>query len=267
MILELVGIQKTYTLGREKIDALNGVDLALEKGEFATVIGSNGAGKSTLLNVIAGTTQPNAGRVRIVGRDITTWPAHRRARWIGRVFQDPLQGTAAGMTVAENLALARKKGRRGLRRALPARWLSTVREELAGLNMDLANRLTEQVGHLSGGERQALTVLMATLSRPVLLLLDEHTAALDPANAEHVLAITQQLARAGGMATLMVTHRMDQALTMGDRLIMLHAGEIMLEAAGEAKSSLGVADLVRLFRRQGVSDDTLLLETTEKTRS
>ncbi|MCR4392186.1 MAG: ATP-binding cassette domain-containing protein [Candidatus Acetothermia bacterium] len=259
-MLELQGISKTFAVGAERVEALAGVDLALEAGEFVTVIGSNGAGKSTLLNVIAGTCRPARGRVRIAGVDVTRWPAHRRARWIGRVFQDPLRGTAAHMTVAENLALAQRKGRRGLGLPLTQARRRALAAAVAHLGMGLEGRLTERVAHLSGGERQALTVLMATLSGPKILLLDEHTAALDPANADRVLAITARLVREKGIATLMVTHRMDQALQVGDRLIMMHKGRIVLDLGASQKTSLGVEDLVALFKRAGVTDDELLLE-------
>lgn len=259
MILELKDIHKTFNVGTERVEALQGVDLALARGEFTTVIGSNGAGKSTLLNVIAGTCRPSRGRVRIAGRDVTRWPAHRRARWIGRVFQDPLKGTAAHMTLAENLALALKKGPRGLGLALHGARKRVIRDALARLGMGLEERLAEKVAHLSGGERQAVTVLMATLARPKLLLLDEHTAALDPANAEVVLEVTERLVEEGRIATLMVTHRMDQALRTGDRLVMMHKGRVLLDISGERKRGLSVDALVQLFRRAGVVDDELLL--------
>lgn len=259
MILEVCGIAKTFSLGLERVEALRGIDLALAQGEFVTVIGSNGAGKSTLLNIIAGTCRPSRGRVKIAGRDVTRWPAHRRARWIGRVFQDPLRGTAAHMTLAENLALALRKGPRGLGLALSHARRKLLTEALAPLDMGLEGRLNERVAHLSGGERQAVTVLMATLSRPMLLLLDEHTAALDPANADKVLEITERLVRENGITTLMVTHRMDQALRTGSRLIMMHKGRVQLDLRGERKRGFTVDDLVELFRKVGVTDDELLL--------
>ncbi len=265
MILELSGVRKSYAVGSEKVVALGGVDLALAEGEFVTVIGSNGAGKTSLLNVIAGSALPDEGRVRLRGRDVTAWPTHRRARWIGRVFQDPRQGTAAHLTVAENLALALRKGRKGLRFALTRPRRVALRSELARLGVGLEDRLGESVACLSGGERQALTVLMATLSRPALLLLDEHTAALDPVNAERVLALTERLVRDGGIATLMVTHRMDQALAMGDRLVMLHKGRVLFDLPAAEKRALGVEGLVSLFRRVGCVEDELLLTRGETT--
>jgi len=259
MILELSRVRKSYTAGAESVLALAGVDLALNEGEFVTVIGSNGAGKTSLLNVIAGSVRPDEGQVRLIGRDVTAWPAHRRARWIGRVFQDPRQGTAAHLTVAENLALALRKWRRGLRFALTRSRKSALRDALARLGVGLEDRLGESVACLSGGERQAVTVLMATLSRPSVLLLDEHTAALDPANAERVLVLTERLVRDGGIATLMVTHRMDHALAMGDRLVMLHKGRVLLDLPAAEKRALGVEGLVSLFRRAGCVEDELLL--------
>ncbi|MGC8963225.1 MAG: ABC transporter ATP-binding protein [Candidatus Bipolaricaulaceae bacterium] len=259
MILEVLQVTKTFSLGAERVVALDDLDLSMAEGDFATVIGSNGAGKTTLLNVIAGTCRPDRGKVRLAGRDVTSWPAHRRAFFIGRVFQDPLQGTAAHMTIAENLALAAKKGRRRLVPLLSARRRRALTEVVVALGMGLEKRLSEKVAHLSGGERQALTVLMAVMTKPKLLLLDEHTAALDPANAEKVLAVTERLVAEHRITTLMVTHRMDQALQVGNRLIMMHKGRIVLDLGHEEKRRLGVEDLVELFRRTGVSDDALLL--------
>ncbi len=267
MILELVGVRKSYAVGAQLVSALAGVDFALAEREFVTVIGSNGAGKTTLLNVIAGGARPDRGKVYLLGRDVTGWPTHRRARWIGRVFQDPRQGAAPCLTVAENLALASRKGRRGLRFPLTRRRCTVLQEALAGLGMGLEERLSERVACLSGGERQALAVLMATLAQPRLLLLDEHTASLDPANAERVLAVTADLVRARGLATLMVTHRMDQALALGDRLVMLHQGRILLDLPSAEKRALAVEDLVRLFRQEGCAEDELLLSATNSAPS
>jgi putative ABC transport system ATP-binding protein len=259
VILELRGITKSYAAGGAPIVALAGVDFTLAEGEFVTVIGSNGAGKTSLLNVIAGGVRPDRGRVYLRGCDVTAWPAHRRAHWIGRVFQDPCQGTAVHLTIAENLALALRKGRRGLRLALGRSRRSSLRDELARLGVGLEGRLGESVARLSGGERQAVTVLMATLSHPSVLLLDEPTAALDPANAERVLALTERLVRDGEIATLMVTHRMDQALSMGDRLLMFHRGRVLLDASAGQKRALGIEGLVSLFHRAGCAEDELLL--------
>jgi putative ABC transport system ATP-binding protein len=265
MILELVGVRKSYLAGAESVLALAGVDFGLGAAEFVTVIGSNGAGKTSLLNVIAGSVRPDGGQVRLLGHDVTGWPAHRRSRWIGRVFQDPRQGTATHLTVAENLALARRKGKRGLSFALTRSRKSALRAELAPLGVGLEDRLGERVICLSGGERQALTVLMATLSKPSVLLLDEHTAALDPANAERVLALTERLVRDGGIATVMVTHRMDQAVAMGDRLAMLHKGRVLLDLPAAEKRALGVEGLVSLFREVGCVEDELLLSRAGRT--
>lgn len=259
MSLELKDVCKSFSLPGQRVHALRGASLCAEKGEFITIIGSNGAGKTTLLDIIAGVRLPDSGRVMVNGRDVTMKPAHRRSRWIGRVFQDPAKGTVPDLTVEENLALCSRKGRRGLRPAVTRSKRRAWTEALAGLGMGLERRCRERSGHLSGGERQALTVLMATIAHPAILLLDEHTAALDPANADRVLATTEELVRGAGITTLMVTHRMDQALSLGDRLIMLHAGQILLEVAEKAKGELQVGDLVRLFRRCGVDDDTLLL--------
>ncbi len=260
MSLRLENVHKSFALPGQRVHALRGISLCVKSDEFITVIGSNGAGKSTLLDIIAGVRHPDSGRVWLGDRNVSSRAAHQRARWIGRVFQDPLKGTVPDLTVEENLALACRKGLRGLRPALGRRRRALWADALARLEMGLEKRSQELSGHLSGGERQALTVLMATLARPKILLLDEHTAALDPANADLVLHITQELVDEGKMATLMVTHRMDQALCLGQRLIMLHAGEILIELEGEAKRCLGVGDLVRLFHRSGVSDDALLLE-------
>ncbi len=258
-MLALKGIYKAFHLGRESVRALDGVELEVGAGEFLTVIGSNGAGKSTLLNVIAGTCRPDAGRIVLGGTDVTAWPAHRRARWIGRVFQDPRQGTAPNLTVAENMALACQKGARTLRWALGRARTAFFCRELSSLGMGLEKRLQEKTACLSGGERQALAVLMATLTRPKVLLLDEHTAALDPAHAEQVLEITDQLVKAHRITTLMVTHRMDHALQVGQRLVMMHKGRVVLDLEAEAKGRLSVEDLVGLFRKVGVVDDELLL--------
>lgn len=258
-MLEVAEVTKTFALGAERVVALENVTLVLREGEVATVIGSNGAGKTTLLNVIAGTCRPDRGRVMLAGRDITRWPVHKRAHLIGRVYQDPLRGTAAHMTVLENLALASRKGSRRLLPLVNRHRRQSLRAVAAQLGMDLEQRLNEKVAHLSGGERQALTVLMATLTRPKLLLLDEHTAALDPANAERVLLITEALVRENHITTMMVTHRMDQAIAVGERLVMMHKGRVILDIGANEKGRLRVEDLVVLFRRLGVSDDALLL--------
>ncbi|MCX7656252.1 MAG: ATP-binding cassette domain-containing protein [Treponemataceae bacterium] len=229
--------------------ALREVNLTIQKGDFLTVIGSNGAGKSTLLNVIAGSISPVKGRILIEGKDRTGEAEFRRARVIGRVYQNPLAGTAAEMTVEDNLAIALKKGRKTLRLGLNSKIRSRLRDELAQLDMGLEYRMKENVNRLSGGQRQALTLLMAVLSSPAILLLDEHTAALDPANAEKVMSLTQHFAREYNLSVLMVTHDMAEALAIGNRLIMMDGGEIIYECQGEEKQHLTVDMLVERFRR------------------
>jgi putative ABC transport system ATP-binding protein len=224
------------------------------------VIGSNGAGKSTLLNLIAGAFSPTSGRVLLDGEDLTGVPAHRRARRIGRIVQNPLAGTAPSMTVAENLALAAKRGGRTLRLALPRRLRHEFRDRLASLEIGLEDRLDCCASLLSGGERQGLTVLMATLARPEVLLLDEHTAALDPRNAALITRLTCGFIEELGLTTLMVTHNMEQAIEVGNRLIMMHKGQIIHELSDGAKHHSTVAELVGLFSRRHVVDDELLLE-------
>jgi putative tryptophan/tyrosine transport system ATP-binding protein len=233
-VIELSGISVTFNRGTvNAVRALRGIDLRLDEGEFVTVVGSNGSGKSTLLNTIAGVHFPDRGRVTIAGRDVTCEPEHRRAGLIGRVFQNPLDGTAATMRVEENLALALRRGqRRGLARGVGEDRRRTFRAALEPLEMGLEKRLHATVGLLSGGQRQALTLLMATLARPRVLLLDEHTAALDPAAAAQIEALTARLVAEQGLTTLMVTHNMQQALRLGSRTLMLHQGEIGLDLAG-----------------------------------
>ena len=259
-MLRLERVSKSFHTGADRVDAIRATDLSLEEGDFLTIIGSNGAGKSTLLNLIAGTYPPTSGRILLKGADLTGVPAHRRARRIGRIVQDPLAGTAPSMTVAENLALAMKRGRRGLRPALPRQLQRRFREQLAALNVGLEDRLQCRVDLLSGGERQALAVLMATLVPPELLLLDEHTAALDPSNAAMIVRLTRSFVERLDLTTLMVTHNMEQAIDVGTRLIMMHKGEIIEELRGEEKARATVAQLVDLFSHHHVVDDELLLE-------
>jgi len=231
-----------------EVMALDRVDLEVKDGEFIVVIGSNGSGKSTLQNIVAGTFTPDAGRVSIDGQDISGWPEHRRAKFIGRVFQNPFSGTAPNMTVAENLSLALKRGKaRGLGWALKGGLQNQFREMIRGLNLGLEGRLATEIGVLSGGQRQALTLLMATALKPRLLLLDEHTAALDPKSAEQIIDMTEQIVRRDKLTTLMVTHSMHQAVTFGDRLIMMHRGRIRLDVAGEEKKKLTINDLLDRF--------------------
>ena len=259
-MLELRAISKTFQTGADRVVAVRSIDLELESGDFLTVIGSNGAGKSTLLNLVAGTFPPTTGGVFLAGREITHVPAHRRARRVGRIVQDPLAGTAPSMTVAENLALAMKRGRRSLRSALSRRLREKLRDRLAALGVGLEDRLDCRASLLSGGERQALTVLMATLVPPEVLLLDEHTAALDPRNAAMLTRLTRLFVERLRLTTLMVTHNMEQAIETGNRLVMMHKGEIIQELAGEEKYGATVGELVELFAEHHVVDDELLLE-------
>ena len=243
--------------------ALAGISLRLEPGEFTTVIGSNGAGKSTLLNIVAGRLAPDEGAVRVEGRDVTRLAEHGRAAHVGRVFQDPLAGTAPDMTIEENLAIAYARGRRrGLRLGVTAAKRAFFREELASLELGLEKRLKMKVGLLSGGQRQALSLLMATFSRPKILLLDEHTAALDPQRAELITRLTTEAVERHHLTTLMVTHNMDQALRVGTRLIMMHEGRIVVDIAGQRKERATVQDLLRAFEQvKGAElDDRTLLQ-------
>jgi putative tryptophan/tyrosine transport system ATP-binding protein len=258
-MLRLEAASKTFRSGPDTIEAVRKTSLTLAKGDFMTIIGSNGAGKSTLLNLIAGTVPLTTGKVLIGGDDVTSVPAYKRARRIGRIVQNPLAGTAPSMTVAENLALAQKRGRRALRPALTRRARRELRDRLAGLAIGLDQRLDCAVALLSGGERQALTVAMATLARPEILLLDEHTAALDPRNAEMINKLTGDFVAQLGLTTLMVTHNMEHAIEIGNRLIMMHKGEVITELLGEEKRGVSVQDLVKLFSLRHVADDELLL--------
>jgi putative ABC transport system ATP-binding protein len=248
-MIELNHIEKTFEQpGGDRVQALRGVSLTIPAGEFLTVIGSNGSGKSTILNVIAGTYLTNAGTIRIANTDVTRWPEHRRAALVGRVFQDPFKGTCPSMTVAENLRMAELRGkRRGLKLGLDRAALDRYREALASLGMRLENRLQASMGTLSGGQRQAITLLMATLTRPELLLLDEHTAALDPRAAEQIMTATDNVVRTQKLTTLMVTHSMDQAVRFGDRAIMMHRGMIIADLSGEERRGVTEADLLVRF--------------------
>ena len=263
-MIRLENVVVTFNAGTvNEVRALRGISLTLNDGELVTVVGSNGAGKSTLLNTLAGVVMPEQGRVFIAEHDVTRLVEHRRASLVGRVFQNPLDGTAAGMTVEENLALAARRGRRrGLRQAVAEPERQQFRELLGKIGLGLERRLKAPVGLLSGGQRQALTLLMATLARPHVLLLDEHTAALDPAAAAQIEALTAQLATEQHLTTLMVTHNMQQALRVGTRTIMLHQGEVALDVSEEERRGMTVDDLVRRFhdtRQQALVDDELLL--------
>jgi putative ABC transport system ATP-binding protein len=248
-MLSVNGIYKTFNPGtvNEKI-ALQNVSVQLEEGDFVTLIGGNGAGKSTLLNSVAGVYGVDRGSILIDGIDVTRLPEHKRAAVLGRVFQDPMMGTAANMEIQENLALAYRRGqRRGLKWGITRRERDVYRELLKQLELGLEDRMAVKVGLLSGGQRQALTLLMATLKKPKVLLLDEHTAALDPKTAEKVLEISEQLISANNLTTLMVTHNMRDAIKHGNRLIMMHEGQIILDIKGEEKRNLTVEDLLKRF--------------------
>ena len=263
-MLELKNIHKTFNPGtiNEKV-ALNGLNLSLDDGDFVTVIGGNGAGKSTMLNAVAGTWMVDEGQILIDGEDVTKLPEHKRAIYLGRVFQDPMTGTAATMEIQENLALAK---RRGKRRLLAPGITKAEREEyvslLAPLGLGLETRLTSTVGLLSGGQRQALTLLMATLKKPKLLLLDEHTAALDPKTAAKVLDLTETIVNRDRLTTIMITHNMRDAILHGNRLIMMWEGRVVLDIRGEEKKHLTVNDLLQQFEKasgeQFANDQALL---------
>ena len=260
-MLTLSDIKMVFFKGTadEKV-ALNGLSLDVNDGDFITIIGANGAGKSTLFNAIAGTYLTDEGRILLDGRDITAMPEHKRARFIGRLFQDPMKGSAPGMSIEENLALAAGHGG----------WLSTIskkdkklfREKLALLDMGLEDRMNQQVGLLSGGQRQALTLMMATINPPKILLLDEHTAALDPGTAEKVLNLTTQIVEENKTTCLMITHNMQSALELGNRTIMMDAGRVIYDVANEERNGLTVADLLEKFKSsvgQSLDNDRMLL--------
>ena len=257
-MLELKGIYKTFNAGtvNEK-RAIDGLDLTLENGDFVTVIGGNGAGKSTTLNLIAGVYPVDAGLIRLNGFNLTNLPEHKRARFLGRVFQDPMMGTAATMGIEENLALAYRRGKsRGLGHGITNEERALYHEKLATLGLGLEDRMTSKVGLLSGGQRQALTLLMATLQKPDLLLLDEHTAALDPKTADKVLQLTEEIVARDNLTTLMVTHNMKNAIQYGNRLIMMDAGKVIVDIRGEEKKTLTVRDLLEKFN---IENDRMLL--------
>ena len=263
-MLEVKSISKTFNPGtvNEKT-ALRGVSLHLDEGDFVTVIGGNGAGKSTLLNAVAGVWPVDEGTISIGGADVTHLPEHKRAKYIGRVFQDPMMGTAATMQIEENLALASRRGEaRTLRPGITRAEREEYREALKILDLGLEDRLTAKVGLLSGGQRQALTLLMATLRKPRLLLLDEHTAALDPKTAAKVLEATERIVTKDRLTTLMITHNMRDAIVHGNRLIMMYEGRIVLDIEGEDKKKLTVEQLLARFGQATGSDeadDKLLL--------
>ena len=263
-MLELYQVCKTFNPGtvNEKL-ALNHLSLTLEEGDFATVIGGNGAGKSTMLNAISGVWPVDEGTIHIGGVDVTDLPEHRRALYLGRVFQDPMVGTAANMTIEENLALAARRGeKRTLRWGIKKSEREQFRELLKPLDLGLEDRLTAKVGLLSGGQRQALTLLMASLKKPKVLLLDEHTAALDPKTAAKVLELSDRIVSEHRLTTLMVTHNMKDAIVHGNRLIMLDAGRVILDIRGEEKRKLTVSDLLARFSQaagEELENDRMLL--------
>ena len=255
-MLELKNIKKTFFPGtvNEKV-ALKGIDLTLEDGDFVTIIGGNGAGKSTLLNAIAGVWKLDQGQVVIDGVDVTGLPEHKRAKYLGRVFQDPMMGTARDMEIEENLALALRRGkRRTLKWRISKAERERYRQILADLDLGLEARMTHKVGLLSGGQRQAVTLLMATINTPTLLLLDEHTAALDPKTAAKVLEITDRIVAQDHLTTLMITHNMKDAIAHGNRLIMMHEGRIIIDVKGEEKKKLTVEDLLAMFAKASGSE-------------
>ena len=263
-MLEIKNVYKTFNAGtvNEKV-ALKGLDLTLEDGDFVTVIGGNGAGKSTMLNAVAGVWPIDMGKILIDGQDVTRLSEHQRAKYIGRVFQDPMMGTAATMGIEENLALA---ARRGIARSLRAGITKKEREEyhelLKTLDLGLEDRMTSKVGLLSGGQRQAVTLLMATLKKPKLLLLDEHTAALDPKTAAKVLALSEKIVEENHLTTLMITHNMKDAIKYGNRLIMMYEGRVIYDVRGEEKANLQVSDLLQRFEQVsdgGFANDRMLL--------
>ena len=257
-MLKIRDVYKTFNRGtvNEKV-AINGLDLTLEDGDFVTVIGGNGAGKSTMLNLIAGVFPVDSGKIILNGLNLNGLPEHKRARFLGRVFQVPMRGTAATMGIEENLALAYRRGkRRGLGHGITGEEREMYREKLKSLDLGLEDRLTSKVGLLSGGQRQALTLLMATLQKPDLLLLDEHTAALDPKTADKVLQLTEEIVARDHLTTLMVTHNMKNAIQYGNRLIMMDAGRVVVDIRGEEKKNPSVRDLLEKFN---IQNDRMLL--------
>ena len=263
-MLKIENIRKVFNPGtiNEKV-ALDGVNLTLEEGEFVTVIGGNGAGKSTTLNAVAGVWPVDSGKIYIGGDDVTKLSEYKRAKYLGRVFQDPMTGTATTMSIEENMAIAARRGRsRGLSWGITKQERDKYREMLATLNLGLEDRLTSKVGLLSGGQRQAITLLMASIQKPRLLLLDEHTAALDPKTAAKVLEISDKIIAENHLTAMMVTHNMKDAIAHGNRLIMMHEGKIVLNIAGEDKKKLTVSDLLTQFEKvsgeEFASDKALL---------
>ena len=262
-MLELKDIGITFNAGTpDQNEALKNINLKINDGDFITVIGSNGAGKSTLYNVISGNMQPSHGTILLDSKDITNEPEYKRAKYIGRIFQNPLLGTAGKMSLQDNMMICSNKGWKGLRISLNKKKQAFFREELKKLNMRLEDRLNDNVDQFSGGQRQALTLLMAVLSKPQILLLDEHTAALDPTNADIVMKLTKEFADNYNLTVMMVTHNMQQALDYGNRLLMMDGGEIILDISGKEKENLTMEDLNRRFkeiRKTSIVSDRLNL--------
>ena len=261
-MLEITGLKKVFNRGtvKEKV-ALNGLNITVNDGDFVTVIGGNGAGKSTMLNAICGVFPVDEGKIVLDGNDITALPEYKRAKFLGRVFQDPMMGTSPNMEIQENLALAYRRGKsRLLRPGITKAEKELYREHLKRLGLGLEDRMTSKVGLLSGGQRQSLTLLMATLNRPDLLLLDEHTAALDPKTAAKVLALTEEITSEEKLTTIMITHNMKDAIHYGNRLVMMHEGRVVYDVSGEEKSALTVEDLLKKFEQTaGMVNDRLIL--------
>jgi putative ABC transport system ATP-binding protein len=267
-MLEIRAVSKTFNPGTpNEVRALRNVNVSLDPGSFVTIIGTNGSGKTTLLNAVAGTFFVDHGTVRLAGAEITRWPEHRRAKLIGRVFQNPFSGTAPSMSIAENLVLASRRGRpRGLGWALKPAFRRELRDRIRSLNMGLEDRLDNAIGSLSGGQRQALTLLMATWLKPELLLLDEHTAALDPKTADQVIRLSEAIISRDKLTTFMVTHSMQQAVNLGDRIIMMHRGQVLHDLRGAERQRARVDDLLARFEdiRRRESLDASAAEMLER---
>lgn len=263
-MLELKNISITFHAGTpDENPALKNINLKINKGDFITVIGSNGAGKSTLYNIISGNLKPSSGTIILDGNDITKLAEYKRAKYIGRIFQNPLLGTAGKMSLEDNMMICEKKGFKGLKISLTKQKREYFKSELKKLNMGLENRLSDNVNQFSGGQRQALTLLMTVMSKPQILLLDEHTAALDPTNAEIVMNLTREFAKDDNLTVMMVTHNMQHALDYGNRLFMMDAGEIILDIQGDEKQNLTMDDLNKRFkeiRRHGITNDQMMLQ-------
>lgn len=263
-MLEIKDVSIVFNQGTfDENKALKNINLNIEKGDFVTVIGSNGAGKSTLFNVISGNLNPTGGKIFLGGKDITKLPEYKRSLFIGRIFQNPLLGTAGRMSLLDNMTVSSKKGWKGLKFSQTAKVKNQFKKELEKLNMNLENRLNDNVDQFSGGQRQALTLLMAVMSKPEILLLDEHTAALDPSNAEIVMKLTKEFANAYNLTVMMITHNMQHAISYGNRLIMMDKGEVILDISGREKENLTLEDLNLRFkqiRKTSITTDRLVLQ-------